>query len=324
MGPYLAFLDDDDEWLPEKLSIQVRTLENHRDAGVVYGQAIIRLNGTGGMLYPSPSAPSGRVFERLLFDNFCGIPAVPLVRRDALVTVGGFDGDLRTCEDYDLWLRLAFRTPFLFVKAPVAIYWKSVDGKQMGAVRSGRYAAALRSIVNQALRGLPKGGDYAGLQQGVQATTELRIADALTEAGEFTSAWQRLCAALEISPSLLMNPANRATIAAIAGRYAASTAAFPSTVHAFCDKARARLGQTGIRAHLTIRHLLADLYWETALSLRGRHGHHGRPASTSLAANAALRSVGNDLLALRIQSAAYRLGRGLLRTVASTLAAKSG
>jgi hypothetical protein len=102
------------------------------------------------MLYPGAPAPSGSVFPHLLLENNCGIPAVPLARRDAIATANGFDAALQTCEDYDLWLRLSRTTPFSFLPAPIAICWKA-QGKHAPAVRDGRFATTLRHGTSRTL-----------------------------------------------------------------------------------------------------------------------------------------------------------------------------
>ena len=105
-GRFITFLDDDDEWLPHKLRVQVSLLHSHPEAGVVYGQ--VRLLRPGReQLYPEiGQAPSGRVLHEMLLDNFCGTHAAMLIRRDAIEQAGGFDEALDCCEDFDLSLRL--------------------------------------------------------------------------------------------------------------------------------------------------------------------------------------------------------------------------
>jgi GT2 family glycosyltransferase len=312
-GTYLAFLDDDDEWLPDKLSVQVAALETHPSVGLVYGQAIVAF-GENRLIYPSPSAPSGHVPERLLFDNFCGIPAVPLMRREAVTNVGGFDTDLRTCEDYDLWLRLAFLTPFLFVPAPVAIYRKTAHGKQSGAVRNGLYATTLRRVVNRALDRVPRAGFDNDFKRTVQATTELRIADGLATAGDFAGAWQQLGTALRICPRIVLNPGNRQAIATIVGRYAVTTDSFSTVTNAFRRDTGSLLGKIRLRDHLRFRHLLGDVDWEVSVA-------HGRGAGCLangwVAGTSALRSFWHYSSALRFQSIARPLARGMVHAGAT-------
>ena len=125
-GRYIAFLDSDDLWLPEKLKAHVAIMEEHSELGLVFGQH--RPFGPSvGVVNPFPDlvkARSGMVFENLFLSwNF--IPCLEaLVRRSALEEVGVFDEDsaLRNVEDYDLWLRLARQFPIKFVPGVTSRY----------------------------------------------------------------------------------------------------------------------------------------------------------------------------------------------------------
>jgi glycosyltransferase involved in cell wall biosynthesis len=109
-GEYIAFLDSDDVWLPEKLAAQVASLDRHPDRGwshtafAVIDEAGQLLTGAQARWWP---ATEGWILEGLIkMATVVAIPSV-MVRRRLLEQVGGFDLTLRVCEDYDLWLRLA-------------------------------------------------------------------------------------------------------------------------------------------------------------------------------------------------------------------------
>jgi cellulose synthase/poly-beta-1,6-N-acetylglucosamine synthase-like glycosyltransferase len=105
-GKYIAIMDADDVSVQERLSWQVRFMEDHPEAGVV-GGAVERIDATGRPLqvfkYPleNPEIQS----ELPTCCVFCQ-PTV-LMRRDAFVGVGGYRGPFAPAEDYDLWLRIA-------------------------------------------------------------------------------------------------------------------------------------------------------------------------------------------------------------------------
>lgn len=124
-GDYVAFLDSDDLWLPEKLERQVGGLDADPRLGWSYGNA--RWFGPGvvpGTIQTGAwQFRSGMVFRSLLMGNF--IPSCTVVvRRKCLEEVGGFDMTpaLRSAEDYELWLRLAARFPLHAVRKVVARY----------------------------------------------------------------------------------------------------------------------------------------------------------------------------------------------------------
>jgi GT2 family glycosyltransferase len=104
-GRYLAFLDSDDLWLPEKLKIQTAFMENH--AGIQICQTDEMWIRRGLRVNPKlkHQKPSGDVFRRSL--ELCLVsPSAVMMTRELFNRVGGFDENLPVCEDYDLWLRI--------------------------------------------------------------------------------------------------------------------------------------------------------------------------------------------------------------------------
>jgi glycosyltransferase involved in cell wall biosynthesis len=129
-APLVAFLDADDRWLPGTLALRRRLLEAAPDAALVHGPTRY-VDETGRAVPFDPLAHGtpaggrgGRVLRALFWGNFVHTSTV-LVRRSALDEVGGFDERREVIEDYDLWLRLAARRPFVFTPEPIAIYlWR--------------------------------------------------------------------------------------------------------------------------------------------------------------------------------------------------------
>ena len=121
-SPYIAFLDADDEWLPEKLERQVRMLREAPRVGMIYSDCFTSGNGRGaGSYFARVGTPTGgRVFEQFL--KACGVytPTV-IVRRECLLDVGLFDETLPVGEDYNLWLRLAARCEIEVIPEALAI-----------------------------------------------------------------------------------------------------------------------------------------------------------------------------------------------------------
>ena len=122
-GEWIAFLDSDDRWHRDMLRSRMAALERDGAAGLAYTNC---WNTDGDSLLPlnrgaQRTAYSGWVFTRLISENFLTTSTV-LVRRALLQQVGGFDEEMRISEDYDLWLRLARITRFVFVDRPLAFY----------------------------------------------------------------------------------------------------------------------------------------------------------------------------------------------------------
>ncbi len=289
-GTYVAFLDDDDVWLPRKLSSQVAVLEAHPEAGLAYSQFIIG-SAPHGLVFPDRHAPSGSVFNQMLFVNLCGIPAVPLVRRQALKEVGGFGEDLATVEDYDLWLRLSFHVPFIFVPGPVAVYRQSPQGNMLTMLRNGEYDVSLGKVIERALALLPDTEEAKMLKQHVRANREFRIGTLL---GDHTEAWERLRAAVAMWPGLALHPANRLSVAHIIAAHAASSDDSTGAARRLWKEINDLQAMPGRGGRTAMRRLLAAVYWEVGV-IEGKG--IGRSVDRRTAAGAILRSIIMDPVA---------------------------
>jgi glycosyltransferase involved in cell wall biosynthesis len=124
-GKYIAFIDADDLWTPDKLESQLAALKKHPEAGVAYSWT--KFMDEKGETYhlSTPIYFEGDVFANLLVWNFIANGSNPLVRREAIEETGEFDATLRSAEDWDYWLRLARRWHFTVVPQAQVFYRKS-------------------------------------------------------------------------------------------------------------------------------------------------------------------------------------------------------
>ena len=124
-GEYVAFLDADDRWHPEKIRLQVETMEREPDLGLLATRS-----GTASDInipLPTGDVPVERVpFEALYIRNYFMTSSV-MARREILDEVGGFDTQFFGPEDYDMWLRLTTRAASGTLQAPLA-YHRDVEG----------------------------------------------------------------------------------------------------------------------------------------------------------------------------------------------------
>jgi glycosyltransferase involved in cell wall biosynthesis len=121
-GDLIAFLDADDLWLPDKLQLQVAALDSHPEAALAFGWTDY-IDEHGRFIHAGQHiAVGGAVLDQLLGNNFIETGSNPLLRREAFQQCGNFDESLHAAEDWDLWLRVAARFPFVLVPQTLVLY----------------------------------------------------------------------------------------------------------------------------------------------------------------------------------------------------------
>jgi glycosyltransferase involved in cell wall biosynthesis len=151
-GEWIAFLDDDDVWLKEKIERQMAIADQSPGLGLIYCSDYA-VNERLDVLYTrSPQADHrGDVFERLLIRNFIFTSCV-VARRDAIEKVGYMDTALHFAEDWDLWLRIAAYYPVDFAAEPLVLYRQSVSGCLTRDLSGVRRLGDLQTALMRALR----------------------------------------------------------------------------------------------------------------------------------------------------------------------------
>lgn len=120
-GKYIAYLDDDDEWKSTKIEIQVKGF-NKDEIALVYCGSITHNDDTNEDKERPILYKSGYVYPDLILGNFVGSTSFPLIRTEYLRAVGGFDILMQSAQDFDVWLRLASKYEFNYVKEDLVIY----------------------------------------------------------------------------------------------------------------------------------------------------------------------------------------------------------
>lgn len=123
-GSYMAFLDDDDEWLPEKLDKQIEALEKTDiNTALVYQPYYKVIEEEQETRVIQSPLLNGELFDELLQrGNFIGGMSVPLIRTECIKKIGGFDELMHVAEDMDLWLRLAKQYNIISIDIPLVRY----------------------------------------------------------------------------------------------------------------------------------------------------------------------------------------------------------
>jgi glycosyltransferase involved in cell wall biosynthesis len=119
-GKFIAFLDSDDLWHPQKLSAQIDFFNQTPDALICQTEEIWVRNGLRVNPKKRHKKPSGMIFKPSL--KLCLVsPSAVMIHRGLFDRVGGFDETLAACEDYDLWLRISCRFPIHLIDTPLII-----------------------------------------------------------------------------------------------------------------------------------------------------------------------------------------------------------
>lgn len=133
LGKYIACLDDDDEWKPEKIQTYVEAAEMDSQIGIVYGNAIIKNEKSGiEKISDIKIKPSGNIFMQELAYNIIGSCSFPLLRKTIVDDVGGFSEDMPALQDWELFLRMLKYCEAIYISKPLNIYY-IYEGERISA-----------------------------------------------------------------------------------------------------------------------------------------------------------------------------------------------
>jgi glycosyltransferase involved in cell wall biosynthesis len=119
-GEWIAFLDADDLWRPEKLERCLAFLADNPDLSAVYTPMATEDMGGQAMPGHSKCCRAGRITQELFESIFVHTPATVLHRR-VFEACGVFDESLPVGEDHDLWLRISTKFAFGLIEEPLAV-----------------------------------------------------------------------------------------------------------------------------------------------------------------------------------------------------------
>ncbi len=127
-GELVAFLDSDDQWLPQKLERQLASFDPADRCFVCHTDEIWIRNGREVPQKKQHRKQGGRFFERAL--RLCLIsPSSVIISRRLLDSVGWFDEELQAAEDYDLWLRVTAFHNVHFIPEPLVVKHGGHEGQ---------------------------------------------------------------------------------------------------------------------------------------------------------------------------------------------------
>jgi glycosyltransferase involved in cell wall biosynthesis len=191
-GTWLAFLDSDDRWHEEKTARQLDLAAEHPDAPAIFCGIHYAYSGRKPRIgLPPPIVGPAD----LAVSNVLATTSTALVRKDRFEEVKGFDPSLPTCEDWDLWLKLARLGSLPVVQAPLVEYTYEATNKLSRDVTKlmlGHELVFARISAESSADGL---GRLSALHDLKRAELHIRVT------GEALKALRCIWSALSRSPS---------------------------------------------------------------------------------------------------------------------------
>ena len=145
-GRFIGFLDGDDEWLPEKAESQVAIMEADPTIGITFSHSrYIDENGaeTGRVLFSRIESPT---IEEMIRRNRIGNGSSPVVRAECFEQAGLFDESLRSCEDWEMWIRILRETKLRFQLVPEFLTYYRINTRSLSMNFEGFLNNAERAV----------------------------------------------------------------------------------------------------------------------------------------------------------------------------------
>lgn len=118
--PFIAFLDSDDWWDNKKLEIQLKKMQEAPDYLISHTDEVWYRNKKLLNQKKKHKKSNGYIFDKCL--SLCAVSmSTVMIKRELFDKVGLFDKNLPCCEDYDFWLRVSAKFPFLFIDKPLTL-----------------------------------------------------------------------------------------------------------------------------------------------------------------------------------------------------------
>ncbi len=117
-GGWVALLDSDDEWLPNRLQEQVDYLKIFPNIKLVHGEEIWVRNGKRVNPKKIHKKSGGYIYQNCL-PLCCISPSASLIKKEILEEFGGFDEAFPVCEDYDLWLKITSKYEVGYIETAI-------------------------------------------------------------------------------------------------------------------------------------------------------------------------------------------------------------
>jgi len=132
---WIAFLDSDDVWKPDKLKKQVQFITDNPDIKICQTEEVWIRNGKRVNPRKKHEMHSGWIYEKCL--PLCIVsPSSVMIHQDVFEKAGLFDETMLACEDYDLWLRVTPHYPVFLVREQLIVKQGGHDDQQSRTIES--------------------------------------------------------------------------------------------------------------------------------------------------------------------------------------------
>ncbi len=210
-GEFIAFLDADDLWADDKLELQLAAMKEYPNVGLAYSWTY-NMSETGELLSPVEPTFSGAVYADLLLWNFLSNGSNPLIRRQAIESVGEFRPPSMSA-DWDYWLRIAANWNFILVPKHHVFYRLSSSSMsaKLDVMKEGTLAA-----VERAFESAPLEFQYLkkkSLSKVYQYYAEVYLRDVNNDTGEIDKVIRNLWQGIFLYPVSVLSSYTRNLIA---------------------------------------------------------------------------------------------------------------
>ena len=190
-GAFIAFLDDDDEWSPEKIELQMQKMTDD-NIGIVYCNTWINSEKSHSIKPRFKNAkPEGNIYPVLFGKNVVGSTSFPLIRKKAFDEVGGFNETMPALQDMELWLRIAQSYTVKYIHKPLGTYYFYI-GDRISS-HSDRRIAGYNKIYDEHK-------EYLEHHKKAKAGFDILGVTLYINAGDRKYAWKLLMEAIKLAP----------------------------------------------------------------------------------------------------------------------------